>query len=205
MKKPGLNYFGHGNNMNLVEICQKHNLLGHLRFERPSTDKEFDHKYCSLFYDAEFARYQNQPVSLLEIGCESGGSLFLWNQYFKNSVAILGVDTYTVRALHAVKDLDNVHVVEANAYEQDFVDQLPNFDIIIDDGPHTHESQCEFIKLYQDKLNQDGIMVIEDIQDIESIEVFKSLVHENKHYEVHDLRESSGMKDSLLFVIKHKV
>lgn len=190
--------------MNLVEICKEHKLLGHLRFERASTDKEFNHKYCSLFYDNEFARYKNLPVALLEIGCESGGSLFLWNQYFRNSPAILGIDTYTVRAQHAVKDLENVHVLEADAYEKDLVDQLPDFDIIIDDGPHTHESQCQFIKLYTDKLNPDGVMVIEDIQDYGSIDIFKSLVPDTMDYQVHDLREPSGMKDSLLFVIKHK-
>lgn len=98
-----------------------------------------------------------------------------------------------------------------NAYDVEFIKNLPNFDIIIDDGPHTLPSQIEAINLYLPKLNKGGVFVIEDIQDDSW---FNSLIEESKkvsendlsdvNYEVEclDFRETLGREDDMMFVIK---
>jgi hypothetical protein len=78
-----------------------------------------------------------------------------------------------------------------------------NFDIIIDDGPHTLESMIFFIENYSKLLEEDGILVVEDVQSIEWIEDLKKVVPESlKQYIcVYDLRENKKRYDDILFVI----
>lgn len=186
-----------------MEIILERGYYGKDRFHRASTDKEFDHKYCSHFYEKEFASRKDLSITLFEIGIESGGSLLLWNEYFTNAQLIFGVDTWTSRAENSCRGLDKIKIMQTNAYETQFAQQLPNFDIIIDDGPHTEHSQLLSLQLYCSKLNTGGILVIEDIQDFSSIEKFIDLVPSGMQYEVIDIREQSKLSDSLLFVVRN--
>ena len=43
-------------------------------------------------YDRLFNDYRHQPIRLLEIGVQNGGSLEIWDQYFSNAVCLLGCD-----------------------------------------------------------------------------------------------------------------
>ena len=43
--------------MNLVDIMIEHNLRNDTHYEF-GTDKEFNHKYCTAFYDEEFRKYR---------------------------------------------------------------------------------------------------------------------------------------------------
>lgn len=186
-----------------MDIILEREFYGKDRFHRASTDKEFDHKYCSHFYEKEFASRQTMPVTLFEIGIESGGSLLLWNEYFVNAQLIFGVDTWTARAEHSCQGLEKVKIMQVDAYDLQFAQQLPNFDIIIDDGPHTEHSQLLALQMYCSKLNPGGILVIEDIQDFSSIEKFIELVPDNMTYEVIDIRQQSNLNDSLLFAVRN--
>jgi len=77
------------------------------------------------------------------------------------------------------------------------------FDIMIDDGPHTLESMIFFIENYSKLLEDDGILVVEDVQSIEWIEQLTNVVPENlkKYIFVYDLRENKDRYDDILFVI----
>ena len=59
-----------------------------------------------------------------------------------------------------------------------FVSKLNNFDIIIDDGPHSLESQLKFIDLYYPKTNLGGVVIIEDIHP-DSLEPLKEKCRSN--------------------------
>ena len=191
----------------LVEICEQYNLKHNADGWKPgdpifdSTDKESWHKYCSGFYDKEFPKYRNLPINLLEIGVQKGGSMLLWNHYFTNA-KIYGVDIIDYGSIEKTKGLSNVEVMVADAYNDSFAKMLPNFDIIIDDGPHTYDSQVSAIKLYLPKLNDGGIMVIEDFLNDSWVEDYKKLVPQGCSYEVIDTRVISGIPESLLFVIR---
>ena len=71
------------------------------------------------------------------------------------------------------------------------------YDIIIDDGLHTVESQINTFKLYFPKLKKQGIYVIEDVSNI--VPEFQML-HES--YTLYDLNFQRNMTDNRLIVYK---
>jgi hypothetical protein len=77
------------------------------------------------------------------------------------------------------------------------------FDVIIDDGPHTLDSMIQCIKLYLPLLSEHGVLIIEDIQDFKWItELHKVVPDELKPFiRVHDLRANKNRYDDILFVI----
>ena len=164
------------------------------------TDKEV-HKYCSTFYDKEFAKYQDKPIKLLEIGLFRGGSLILWENYFSQA-EIIGIDVINFGSMQVAEQLNRCKVFINDAYSVNFANFLPKFDIMIDDGPHTEESQMKFLEIYMTRLNDGGVMVIEDIQDIASTEKFKTLVPEGYTYEIVDTRHLVEYPDNVMFVVR---
>jgi predicted O-methyltransferase YrrM len=127
------------------------------------TDKEWGHKYISYFYNDKFMKYKNKKIKLLEIGVESGYSIELWKSFFLKA-DIIGVD---VKLGYKPKNSDDLYLYEMDAYSDKTIDFLLDkhgkFDIIIDDGPHTYESQDFFLKNYDKILNEGGLIVLEDV------------------------------------------
>ena len=143
--------------MTLIEIINQNDYI-----IKHGTDKEAKHKYCSAFYDNAFFDLKDKKLNILEIGIQNGSSLVLWNEYFKNSI-IYGIDN-----TNFIKDrLDTyprIKTIIQDAYKKELTSNLPLFDIIIDDGPHTLESQIKFINNYFKKLNKNGKLFIEDVE-----------------------------------------
>jgi cephalosporin hydroxylase len=164
------------------------------------TDKEV-HKYCSTFYDKEFAKYQDKDIRLLEIGIFRGGSLILWREYFSQA-KIVGVDVIDFGSINNTNNLKDVMVYIQNALTENFSKFLGKFDIIIDDGEHTFESQIQSLKLYVPQLNSGGVFVIEDIQDYEYTKEFITLVPDDCTFEIVDSREIAGFKDNIMFIVR---
>lgn len=167
------------------------------------TDKERAHKYVSNFYAQHFAKYQTKKINLLEIGIWNGGSVAMWHDYFPEAT-VYATDITNSRFTIDVTKLPRARISICDAYTETFRDKLPELDIIIDDGPHSEESQLRCIELYTSKLTQDGIMVIEDVVDERSIEKFIRAVPEGFTYEVHDIRPFSKLPESLMFIVKRK-
>jgi hypothetical protein len=164
------------------------------------------HSYIENFYEEAFRPYRDKENSILEIGVDTGGSMALWSKYFSHS-KILGIDIKTDRFLDQFKDTNypNIrNIIVTDAYDQLLVDFLPEFDIIIDDGPHWIEYQLKGIDLYLPKLKVGGLMVIEDVEDIKNIEALSKAIPNNGMYETHayDLRDIDKRYDSIIFSIK---
>ena len=70
--------------MKLAEIYDKH------KAENKCSDKGTRHNYIES-YEWLFAPFQNEHITLLEIGVKRGYSLQLWREYFTNAT-ILGID-----------------------------------------------------------------------------------------------------------------
>lgn len=126
------------------------------------TDKGTRHFYLEV-YDELFRPYKFADGCLLEIGVEWGGSLALWNTYF-DKMKIIGCDI--AKYLEHMPDRDRVSYVFQNAYDAGTVELLrtryPQFDIIIDDGPHNLESQINTTRLYSPLIER-GLLLIEDV------------------------------------------
>jgi hypothetical protein len=166
------------------------------------------HSYIEGFYEEHFAEYRDKKNKILEIGIDTGGSIALWHEYFSNST-IIGLDIHKDR-LNAAYNEDKleraIYAFVKDAYDPVFVNTLGSFDIIIDDGPHTLDSQLKSIKYYLPKLNLDGIMVIEDIASMDyAMELYNSIPN-NFNYEkiLIDLRANDNRYDSIILAIKKK-
>lgn len=165
------------------------------------TDKERAHRYVSNFYVNALAKYKTKPVTLFEIGIWNGGSLVMWHDYFPEG-KIIGSDITDERMEPWIKDLTRGKVYIEDAYTEQFRDSLPDLDIVIDDGPHTEDSQLRCLELYLSKLKSGGMLIIEDILDANSVEKFKQAVPAGYTYQVHDIRPVSNLPESILFVVE---
>lgn len=196
------------------KILNKFNINGDNEFG--GTDKDTNHSYVEI-YEQFLEPILEKDGSLLEIGIRYGGSIVLWNELLKNC-RIFGIDTQDI--LHDnireyIKDYPKKITLEfRDAYCKETIDHIKfiyprGFDVIIDDGPHTEESQLRCIDLYLDLLKDDGVLVIEDIQNFESIKVFIENIPESKFFDyeplVFDLRDKKNRYDDIIFAIKKKV
>ncbi|HEX5472004.1 MAG TPA: class I SAM-dependent methyltransferase [Lacipirellulaceae bacterium] len=175
------------------------------------TDKNGRHRYCTLFYDGALAKYRHEPIELLEIGIASGGSIVMWHRYFNNARRIVGIDTNPSSALldeyrQAVGTrAHNISVKHGDAYSSEISENFGSFDIIIDDGPHTLDSHLACLTLYVPKIKPGGLLVIEDIPDVNWVEAYERIVNAQRGLtcKAIDLRnEYKRLPDDLLFMVE---
>jgi len=192
--------------MELIKILEKYNIDGF--HKKGGTDKNSSHSYVEI-YEKLFSQYKNKRINLLEIGIQYGGSILLWQDYFKHS-NLYFIDNVDIMDDNVKKHIDykRCKIYKMDAYtniSKNILkkDNPDNFDIIIDDGPHTKESQSLFIKKYFNLLNDNGIMIIEDV-DYLNLHFLKTQIpveYKNK-LDIYDLRKIKNRYDDILFVIK---
>jgi SAM-dependent methyltransferase len=186
--------------MNMIELLKTNNNYEPISGPGAGgTDKESGHNYVSSFYEDALKKYRNKKIDLLEVGLAYGASLRLWDEYFSD-VTIYGVDIRN--NINPNVDTSRFHLFFEDGYNQDFLNKIPDMDIIIDDGPHTFESQINFLIHYMNKVKPGGLLIIEDIAKIEYVETFKKFAGD-KPYTVVDTREQYGIFDNILFAINY--
>jgi hypothetical protein len=117
-------------------------------------------------YQRLFRELKDQPVSLLEIGVQNGGSLEIWAKYFENSRYLTGCDiNENCRKLTFEDPRIAVFVGDANsdAIQDAIVRRNADFDIIIDDGSHRSGDIVKSFARYFPLLNRGGIFLAEDL------------------------------------------
>ena len=170
------------------------------------TDKDTTHSYIES-YDAIFSEYRDKNINLLELGSHNGGSLKLWNDYFPN-VNIIGIEIGERSGLRQFDDVDNVTVYEntdAISFEtiRDIEDLDVKFDIIIDDASHLPPHQVFTCKFWSQFLKDDGVLIIEDVQDMHFCEhIINSLPVGFSDARTIDLRTEKGRFDDIMIVAK---
>ena len=175
---------------------------------RYCTDKDTVHSYLEV-YDDLFAPYQDKDINLLEIGNYGGGSIKLWLDYFK-SIKIHGLEINDLKELHDLNNqYDNVDIVMGlDAYCEKTLELTRSkgpFDIIIDDGSHSPENQLFVLNYYMPLLKSGGLMVIEDIYNVDLIPLLlKNIISlkSNDKVEVFDRRSIKDRYDDIMIVIK---
>ena len=179
-----------------------------------STDKNTTHSYLET-YELLFSKRKTKTKNVLEIGIGdfeelNGGSVELWHNYFPNAT-IYAVDILDItRVFPHIQNNPPIQLFTgSNAYDQHFfettfLDKNIKFDIIIDDGPHTLESMKQFINLYHQVLAPGGILIVEDVQDIDWIEHLTNVTPDSlkEFIKVYDLRNNKGRYDDILFTIE---
>lgn len=169
------------------------------------TDKNSLHSYCDHFYEQEFKRYKNKTIKLVEIGVDQGGSLMLWANYFTMG-QITGVDVeWRGNCIEDCKKYQNISLMQCNAYDYSFAANTTKIDILIDDGPHSLDSQLFTVKILSNKINPGGILIIEDIESDANLQALINAVpfHLKPYVEVKDLRSIKNRYDDLMLIIRY--
>ena len=158
--------------MTLREIIAKYDINGHEK--DGGTDKDTYHSYIEL-YEQLLAPFIDKAITLVEIGIQYGGSMLLWQDYLLKAhfVFVDNVDSIHPKILEHV-DQERVAILFEDGYDYRGADHVCSLaesgpsggiDFIIDDGPHTLQSQIDFLQLYLPWLNKGGVALIEDVQD----------------------------------------
>jgi cephalosporin hydroxylase len=191
----------------ILEIINKHNING---FINPGgTDKEKEHSY-DLLYNSQFEKYKNNTGIILEIGVQYGGSSLLWHEYLPKFKIVM---TDVLNQVHPIiwdkMNKNRYEYINMDSFKIECINTLKvkypeGFDIIIEDGPHTLESQIFTIKEYPKLLKDGGILVIEDIQKFEYCEIILNEINKEdfKSVEIIDLRKNKNRYDDILIVVK---
>jgi hypothetical protein len=176
-----------------------------------TTDKNSVHSYLET-YEELFHKKQNENINILEIGVYQGGSIKLWKDYFINGT-VYGVDICGNEFMRESDIVSHERVklyLKSDAYSEEFVrEKLSStaFDFLVDDGPHTLESMKFFIKHYSPLLKDDGILIIEDIQEYDWIQALQDATPEHLKpcVNIYDLRHVKNRYDDIMFVINKSV
>lgn len=159
------------------------------------------HSYVENFYGSLLDPRRKLIKNVLEIGVWTGGSHLLWRDYFPNAM-VYGLDIcdYPYQSIE-----DRIVFMKRDAYLASTVNMFPDnyFDLVIDDGPHTLESLKFFAQYYSKKLIRGGILVLEDILNIDWCDELISLLPEymQKSAKVYDLRNQTNCYADVAIVV----
>ncbi len=169
------------------------------------SDKGTDHSYIQQYYCKKFTPLKNTPIIMLEIGIYKSQSLRLWKEWFTNSfIYCMDVDQTFVEKANTIP---NVKAFNLNAFDKPALNLFNDgfFDVIIEDGPHTFETQRFAVANWSKKLKKGGTLIIEDIQSIDWIEfLVKAIPNEENaafEYKLFDLRSVKNRYDDILLEI----
>jgi hypothetical protein len=161
------------------------------------TDKGSDHNYLRD-YDKLFYPYRDRKINVFEVGFYRGGSCKLWEDYFYNA-QIKFVDYNPDCVLNSTSGRASLDIVDSMTLTEDYFKDFPP-DIAIDDSYHSIESQIHFIKVIYPVLRTGGLLVVEDIIDLDTYKpTFDAL---NIPYEIIDRRKEQNRTDEVLLIFR---
>jgi hypothetical protein len=187
----------------LFDIVESNNLDG--GFDVGGTDKFTYHAYEEIYGDV-MSKYYGFTGNLLEIGAYSGGSALLWRNFLPNfKLEIVDIETHRITP-ERLAQLYNTNIKQADAYTgivlQEYAMLYPEgFDIIIEDGPHTLDTQMFAAHYYSNLLSSAGTMVIEDIASIDHMLAIIREVPQGFKCTSYDLRHIKNRFDDIVLVI----
>lgn len=124
------------------------------------------HKWTHYFpiYEDLMHRYRNRTCTILEIGCDKGGSLQLWKRYLGPYAQIVGLD---INADCKIAEEEQIKIEIGSQSDPEvlatLVQQFAPFDIVIDDGSHQMEDIAITFRNLFKHVNLDGLYIVEDL------------------------------------------
>ena len=118
-------------------------------------------------YERHLRKFRGQPVNLVEVGVQKGGSLEMWSDYFGGGATITGIDV-DPECANLKYDAKNINVLIGDQGSPEFWDsflsqyQTP-IDIFIDDGGHYMDQQILTFEKVFPRMPVGSIYICEDV------------------------------------------
>lgn len=170
-------------------------------------DMATTHSYLEV-YSEILEPYRKTAKNILEIGLFTGDRLRVWEDYFTGKVYGIDCDIQPHGGLANLKPMidegtHNIFIMDAT----DIVTIKWNFpgtkfDVIIEDAGHDVTQQLQLYKAWKPYLSENGIYIIEDVQNIDRDEELFENIDSEKSVTTIDLRSNKGRYDDVLVVIK---
>lgn len=116
-------------------------------------------------YEREFGRLADQPIRLLELGVQRGGSLLLWRDVLPKAT-IAGLD---LNPTELDVDTDRVRIYQGFQQDPAVLAQIAGevapdgFDVVIDDASHVGRYTAEsFWEIFPKYLKPGGVYILDD-------------------------------------------
>lgn len=178
------------------------------------SDKASTHDYVNKWYCPEFTPRKDEKLTIVEIGIYRGDFVKLLTKWFAQS-RIVGIDplveiSYNGSSFTTKEELSKnkgIDFIFEDGYSDSVINKFEDnsIDYLIDDGPHTVESQLECISKWYSKIKKGGTMIIEDVQNIDGDKhKFDALAQSmGIEYELVDLRGGGNRKfDDVLLIFR---
>lgn len=166
------------------------------------TDHFTSHKALLPVYERLFDAIKDTKNSVLEIGVNDGGGIRMYVDYFQHAQ---GFAVDILKQPIGLKSDPRIVYFQMDAYTDKAISMLAGiggrFALLVDDGPHTAESHAWFCKHYPLLLASDGIAIVEDIKDLDSVKQMALSVPQQFNSMCIDVRHVTGRFDDLIFVI----
>ena len=127
--------------------------------------QNFSFKWEKYFdvYEEYFSKFKDKNITFVEIGVYNGGSLKIWKNYFGPKSRIIGIDI-NPDCKKFEDDGIEIHIGNQSdpMFWENFFNKVGNVDVILDDGGHTNLDQIMTTVKCVDKINDGGILMVED-------------------------------------------
>ena len=125
--------------------------------------KSIKHSTYFDVYDELFSKYRNKRITFIEVGVLSGGSLFMWRNFFGTKARIIGIDL-NPKAKKWTKHGFEIFVGNQSdpIFWKNLKSKIGQVDIILDDGGHKYIDQITTIEFMLEKIKNNGMIVVED-------------------------------------------
>ncbi|MBI5263392.1 MAG: class I SAM-dependent methyltransferase [Bradyrhizobium sp.] len=115
-------------------------------------------------YERYLSNYRDKPISFLEIGVMSGGSLDMWRRYFGEPATIVGIDIDPTCA----ERVDPPNIVRIGSQDdrrflEGVINEFGAPDVVLDDGSHIGRHQRASFEILFPHLKSGGLYIIEDV------------------------------------------
>ena len=123
------------------------------------------HKWNHYFeiYDRYFEQFVGKEVVVFEIGVSQGGSIDLWQKFFGKKLKYYGLD---INPKCKRFERENVKIFIGSQDDEALLikikNEIPEIDILIDDGGHTMKQQIISFEQLFSKIKNNGIYLCED-------------------------------------------
>ncbi len=115
-------------------------------------------------YENLFREFKDKPITFVEVGIFGGGSLFMWKKYFHPKSRIIGIDLNPKSKSYEKYGFEIfIGDQEDKNFWNKFYNKVGKIDILLDDGGHTDLQQAQTLISSVNKINQNGLIVIEDV------------------------------------------